>query len=349
VAIVGCGNISQLNAPGYLQHPRCDVVALCDTRPALAKRRAREWGITPRVYSDLAQVLDDDGVDAVELLTPTWLHADQVVAAVEAGKHVSCQKPLATSLAEADRIAGAVARARTMFRVTENFLYYPPIVKAKELLEAGVIGEPSLVRIHTTRAGHIVGLSVERDPEALVWRRDPGRNPGGGLYDDGVHKYATAAYWIGEIGDVSAIVSRGADFIMETPSVVTWRFKGRDCLGIVDYTSAPGMTMRGRYVLVDEFFEIHGSDGIIWVTRCSGEMLDLPPVMVIRGTETVSYQVPSDWRLGFDGAAADFVDGVLDGRQPAQDIHEARRMLRVPLAIYEAARTGRAVAPESVT
>ena len=69
---------------------------------------------------------------------------------------------------------------------------------------------------------------------------------------------------------------------------------------------------------------------------------------MIRGTETVSYQVPTDWRFGFDGAAVDFVDGLLAGRQPAQDIHEAKRMLQVPLAIYEAARTGRMVAPESV-
>ena len=143
-------------------------------------------------------------------------------------------------------------------------------------------------------------------------------------------------------------MTRGTDLLTETPAAAMWRFKGRDCLGIVDYTSAPEMTMRGRYVLVDELFEIHGSRGIIWVTRCSGEMLDLPPVMLIRGTETISYQVPSDWRLGFDGAAADFVDGVLDGRQPAQDVHAAKRMLQVPLAIYEAARTGRTVAPDSV-
>jgi len=135
---------------------------------------------------------------------------------------------------------------------------------------------------------------------------------------------------------------------METPSVATWRFKDRDCLGIVDYTYAPEMTIRGRYVRVDEFFEIHGSRGIIWVTRCSGEMLDLPPVQVIRGTETVSYQVPMDWRLGFDGAAADFVDGVLDGRQPAQDVRAARHMLRVSLAIYESGRTGHAVRPDSI-
>src|SRR5437867_10545303 len=216
LAIVGCGNISQLNAPGYLQHPRCDVVALCDIDSERAKRRARESSITPLIYTDLAQVLDDHAVDAVELFTPTWLHAEQIVAALEAGKHVSCQKPLAVSVAEADRIAAAVTRARTTFRVTENFLYYPPIVKAKELLDAGVIGEPSLVRIHTTRAKDIVGAALTMDPEALVWRRDPGRNPGGALYDDGVHKYATAMYCLGDIGEIAAIVGRGTDVQPET-------------------------------------------------------------------------------------------------------------------------------------
>jgi len=348
LAIVGCGNISRLNVPGYLQHPRCEVVALCDALPERAKRRAAEWGIAPRLYSDYAQVLDDPAVDAVELLTPTYLHADQIVAALAAGKHVSCQKPLAVTVAEADRIAAAAARARTVFRVTENFLYYPPIVKAKALLDAGAIGEPSLVRIHTTRAQRIEGITMELEPDAMAWRRDPARNPGGVLFDDGVHKYATAACWAGEIGPVSAIVTRGPDFIMETPSVATWRFKDRDCLGIVDYTYAQEMTIRGRYVRVDEFFEIHGSRGIIWVTRCSGEMLDLPPVQVIRGTETVAYQVPMDWRLGFDGAAADFVDGVLDGRQPAQDVHAAKHVLQVALAIYESGRTGATVRPDSI-
>src|SRR5712691_11382513 len=217
LAIVGCGNICQLNAPGYLEHERCDVVALCDTDRSRAERRAREWGLTPRIYTDYGKLLEDAGVDALELLTPTYLHAEQIIAALAAGKHVSCQKPIAISVAEADRIAAAVARARTIFRVTENFLYYPPIVKAKALLDAGAIGEPSLVRIHTTRAQRIEGITLDMEPDAMVWRRDPARNPGGVLFDDGVHKYGTAAYWIGEIGEVSAIVTRGEDFIMETP------------------------------------------------------------------------------------------------------------------------------------
>ena len=270
------------------------------------------------------------------------------MAGLAAGKHISCQKPISVSVAEADRIAEAVAKARTTFRVTENFLYYPPIVKAKELLDAGAIGDPSLVRIHTTRARDIVGQTIPLDSDALIWRRDPGRNPGGALYDDGVHKYATAMYWIGEIGEISAIVGHGSDFLQETPSVATWRFKDRDCLGLIDYTYAPEMTIRSRYYRADEFFEIHGSRGILWVTRCTGEMLDLPPVVLIKGTETTSYRCP--WTgAGFDGAARDFVDGLLEGRQPAQDVYTARRVLQVPLAIYEASRSRRPVAPESMT
>jgi predicted dehydrogenase len=242
-----------------------------------------------------------------------------------------------------------VTRAGKTFRVTENFLYYPPIVKAKELLDAGAIGEPSLVRIHTTRAREIVGGTLTLEPDALVWRRDPGRNPGGALYDDGVHKYATAMYWIGDIGEISAIVGRGPDFLNEAPSVAHFGFKDRDCLGVIDYTYAPDMPIRSRYYKADEFFEIHGSRGIIWVTRCTGEMLDLPPVVLIKGTETTSYQVPMDWRTGFDGAARDFVDGMLEGRQPAQDVLTAKKVLQVPLAIYAASRARRPVAPESMT
>jgi predicted dehydrogenase len=71
LALVGCGNISRLNAPGYLQHPRCEVVVLCDALPERAKRRAAEWGISPRLYSDLAQVLDDPGtVQSTERTRP---------------------------------------------------------------------------------------------------------------------------------------------------------------------------------------------------------------------------------------------------------------------------------------
>ena len=117
--------------------------------------------------------------------------------------------------------------------------------------------------------------------------------------------------------------------------------------GNICQLNAPGYLEHPRCDVV-ALFEIHGSRGILWVTRCTGEMLDLPPVMLIRGTETTSYQVPMDWRTGFDGAARDFVDGLLEGRQPAQDVLTAKKVLQVPLAIYEANRLRRPVAPDSM-
>ena len=95
---------------------------------------------------DYEQVLNDPNVDAVELLTPPQHHATMTVDGLDAGKHVSCQKPMCTSVAEADVMVAAARSAKTKFRMTENCIYYPPILKAKELLDAGAIGEPSLVR-----------------------------------------------------------------------------------------------------------------------------------------------------------------------------------------------------------
>jgi predicted dehydrogenase len=77
-------------------------------------------------------------------------------------------------------------------------------------------------------------------------------------------------------------------------------------------------------------------------------MLDLPPVMLLRGGETVNYQMPMDWRVSFDGAARDFIDSLLQGRQPQQDVHTAKKMLQISLAIYQASRLQRPVAPESI-
>lgn len=348
LALVGCGNISQLNAPGYLQHPHCEVYALCDSRRERAELRARQWGISARIYTDYAQVLADPNIDAIELLTPTPLHTQQILAALEAGKHVSCQKPLCATVAEADQLIAAVDKARTTFRITENFLYYPPIVKAKELLDSGAIGTPSLVRLHTTRAGNVARRVMTANDDAALWRRDGTQNPGGGLFDDGVHKYAVAMYWIGEIGSISSLVTHTRDFLIEAPSAAIWRYKNSECLGMLDYTYAPHLTIRGKYYLIDEFFEIHGTHGILWVTRCSGEMHDLPPVMLFKGSETISYQMPMDWQDSFNGAAWDFIDSLRQGRQPQQDVRTAKKMLQVALAIYESSQTERPVDPESI-
>lgn len=349
LAIVGCGTISRLNAPGYLRDDRCEVVALCDPVPERAETRASEWQITPKIYTDYEDVLGDPDIDAVELLTPTYLHAEQTIAALNACKHVSCQKPIAVSVEEADRVAKTVERASTTFRVTENFLYYPPIVKAKELLDGGEIGEPNLVRIRTILGDDQIARSdFTLTPGAMEWRRDASLSPGGKLYDDGVHKYATAMWWVGDFESVYSMVTKTADVTVQAPSSSMWKFRDQTCLCVIDYGLADQIPVRGQYYPMDEFFEIVGSKGIIWVTRCTGEMLDMPPVIVHKGSETTSYQVPMDWLEGFNGAAKNFIDCILSGEQPMMDVHFAKKALQAALAVYQSSETNVPVDPAAM-
>ena len=347
LAIVGCGTISSMNAPGYLMHDRCEVTALCDPLVERAEQRAREWEIEPRIHTSYEDMLNDSNVDAVELLTPTFLHAEQIVAGLEASKHVSCQKPAAVDVSEMGEIAAAVERSDTFFRTTENFLYYPPIVKARELIQDGAVGEVSMVRIRTLN-GSVEGISLPLMEGAMTWRQDSSRYPGGVLYDDGWHKVSTAIWWGGEVERVSALVTKREDFLDEMPSVATWKYAGADRLGVIEYARAAEMPMRTRYYPADEFMEVIGSRGVLWVTRCTGEMLDLPPVVLHLGHESVAYQVPMDWIDGFNGAAADFVDGILEDRQPMMDVKFSEEVLRTILAMYRSSESGLWVEPGEV-
>ena len=186
-------------------------------------------------------------------------------------------------------------------------------------------------------------------PDALEWRLDPESNPGGAIYDAGWHKFATAMLWIGEVESVYAMLTRTSHYWLEMPSVVNWRFRGGSCLATFDFTNASELPVRGILGAADEFFEIQGSRGIIWVTRCTGELLDMPPVILHRGTESTSYQLPMNWLTSFNGAANDFIDSILAGRQPAMDIHASRRLLQATLAVYASAEAGREIDPSSIT
>ena len=349
LAIVGCGWISRLNAPGYLMHERCEVAALCDPIRERAEARASEWGIDPKIYTRYADLLDDPEIDAVELLTPTTGHARQSIEALDAGKHVSCQKPHCVSVAEADEVIAASERTKTKFRVTENFLFYPPLLKAKELLDSGAIGEPSIVRIHTVKGAPTADAPQVMIPaDAMAWRQDSDALPGGALYDDGWHKFTTAIWWIGEVESVYAMVTKPDDYFTEMPSAVMWRFRGRDCLATFDHVNAKDMPVRGTVGPQDEFFEIQGSKGAIWVTRCTGERLDMPPVVLLKGTETTSFQMEMKWSSSFDGAAKNFIDCIIDDRQPDIDALFAKRVLQAALAVYEASNSKREVDPSLI-
>ena len=347
LGVVGVGNISQLNVPGYLEDPRCRVVALADPKLDRAQEAAERWGV-PRVYGTVEELLADDEVDAVEILSPTHLHRDHVLAAAAAGKHVSCQKPIATSVADAREMIEACRRAGVTFRITENCCHYPPLERARQAVRDGAIGTPTVLRIKTVVGETDSEFQAHLDPDGYTWRFDA-HSPGGHLYDDVIHKYAMALWLVDDVVErVQSVVRKGPLFF-EAPAAAVFEYSRPGLLGLMEVSYAPDMFIPSDWYGADEFFEIQGTAGFIWVTRLSGRLLDLPPVLIRTGnTTTAVTDVDARYETSFRRASAAFVDAVLSGSQPDLDPETALKTLQLAFAVYQSSNEGRAVDPAAI-
>jgi predicted dehydrogenase len=351
MGIVGAGNISTLNVAGYVDDPRCAVVAVCDPVPGRAAAAARAWG-AESVYTDLGAMLADPGIDAVEVLTPTHLHHDHVLEALAAGKHVSCQKPIANSVDEARAMGAAAEEAGLILRVSECFRHYPPLELAKRLIAEGAIGRPSHLRLRTVVGQTDATFQDGLQADGYVWRLDSS-SPGGHLFDDMIHKYAVALWLLDQdIVSVQAVVRR-RDFFFEPCSVI-FEYEDPGILGTMDVVYAPAMWMRSSYYGADEFFEIQGDEGFIWVTRSTGELLDLPSVVLYQGRQgaqtTTTYPwVDADYGTGFRRASSQFIDSLVDGAPAEMSAADAVKALQLCFAVYQAGDTHLPVDPRTLS
>jgi predicted dehydrogenase len=351
VGFIGCGRITDLQVLGYLDHADAEVFAVCDRDAGLAQRRGEEW-CASRVYTDIDALLRDPDVNAVEIALPHHLHRDVAVAALQAGKHVSLQKPPTLTLAELADVEEAAMAAGRVVRVLENFMYYPPHTKAKELIDEGAIGTPLSVRIKTAAGRFDDGWRVPAS--AQQWRMNPALCGGGPTcFDHGYHCYNMGRFFIAEpVERVHAWihVSRfGDDALYDGPALIGWKYAGVPKFGSWEVIASIGMRVRSKYYASDDRMEIHGTEGIIWINRCTGFLLDEPSLVLYRDGETRAWHdIATDWAESFRLGAHEFIDALREGRQPSQDIHEARETLRFALAVNLAAREGREVRLDEV-
>jgi len=351
LGVIGVGNIARLNVRGYLEHPNCDVVALCDANLGRAEGLAKEWGI-PDVYDRIDHLLGDESLDAVEILTPTYLHHQHVMAALEAGKHVSVQKPIANTVDDAREMEQKAAASGLTLRVSECYAHYPPLEHAKALIREGAIGTPTAIRIKTVVGQTDSAFQSGLESDGYVWRLNA-QSPGGHLFDDMVHKYAMALWLVDkDIVNVQAAVRR-RDLFFE-PCAAIFEYEDPGLLGTMEVSYAPKMWMRSSYYGADEFFEVQGDEGFLWVTRCTGEMLDLAPLMVYRGHQggpsmTEFEDIDTDWGSGFRRSSAHFIDALRNGSPADMSPGDAIKVLQLCFAIYQAGNTNARVDPRTMT
>ena len=352
VGFIGAGAITDLHHLGYQDYPKAELHAICDVDEALLQRRASEWQIG-KSYTDYRQLLADPEVDAVEVITPHHLHAEMGVAALEAGKHVSIQKPMAITVAECDALIESAGRAGKLMRVFENFRFYPPLVKAKQLLDDGEIGEPLSIRIKCVQG--VSGEDWEIPYRRWVWRFDPAQSGGGRvILDYGYHLFSIAQWFMGAPEKVFAWITHRPiqhGWMLDSPAIVIWKYKDAEKYGSYEAVSSDDILVPTKYGRPeDEWVELTGSRGFIWVNRCTSMLLDRPAVEMYRDGETTAFpDVDSDWGASFVAGVHDFVDAVAEGRQSELSGEEGRAVLQFCRAAQLSAKEGREVRPEETT
>lgn len=347
VGFIGSGRISDLHALAYLDDPRTRIAAVCDTNPGAARQRAQAWGVPDnRVFTDYRDLMALPEVDLVEILLPHHLHFAAAMDAARAGKHISLQKPMALRVEEADQMVEACRRAGVILRVYENFIFYPPVQRAKALIEAGMIGDPLTIRIKSN-----AGVSPGAWPvpaAAQAWRNNPETCGGGPLvFDDGHHKFALAHHFMGMAEAVHAWIGRTEaprlGMTLDSPAVVSWKFPGNR-YGSLEVVYSPELELETQHYAQDDRIEITGTRGVIWVTRGHGKMLDVPPVVLYRDRQTFTYSdMPVGWEHSFINASRQLIEAYFNGEQPALTGEQGREILRFALAAQESARLGQAV------
>ena len=247
--IVGLGLVATSHLKGYQAHPDAEVRAVCDLDRERAGRFAAEHGI-PKVYSSFDELLADASINTIDIATPTWLHSTMATAAARAGRHVHCEKPFCTSVAEGMAACEAARVSGVKLVVGETYAFISSHMKARELIDAGEIGRPLQIR---QRHGAWINRSAARvytGPAERNWRIDPVKSGGGRypwIFDHAVHFFATAEYLVPgrKIAEVYAVASNdprgrkasGADHDPYTTAevdipIITWRYDDPSCQGV---------------------------------------------------------------------------------------------------------------------
>lgn len=346
IGMIGVGDIALLHHRGYQGFADGVVAALCDRDEDRLAERARDWGV-PYTTTDYRDLLADPDIDLVEVNTPHHLHKPITVEALAAGKHVSCQKPIATTVRDAEAMVRAAGESTGTFRVFENFVFYPPYVLAKQLLDAGEIGELLTIRF---KLG--TGLFGSRwiPLKTELWHlTESERGMGQAVFDDGYHKLSMAIHLVGGIDVVQGFIDRSFRYI-DAPAQLMWRYKDRATLGSFDIAFSPSLYTHSPYFPADERIDIVGTRGLMSLSRCTGRIADDPPLVVYRDGKRVLYEdLDTDWQASFTAGVRDFPTALLEGRESLISGQRALDILRFAYACILAARLGTEVRPDEVT
>lgn len=321
VGLVGCGLISGAHRRGFAAvADKGQLMWICDRDAALAERTAAEAGVA-RWTADFAELLADPELDAVDLCLPHHLHRPFTEQALAAGKHVLCEKPIATSLADADAMLAAAQAAGKVLMIAEQCRFEPSIPLTRQLIADGAIGEV----IH---AGFDSSWWQGGGYLDTAWRFDPATMGGGVLIDGGMHRVDMLLHLLGQPRRVSCLTRTVREVFAPTEDTVALA---------VEFVSGVLATLtitQSTRTWPEELFRLCGTEGRL-VARRGNVEVHRPQA------EPELHAVPK-WE-GFATEIGHFLDCCATGATPLMDGAAARADLEFVLAAYRSAATGRTV------
>jgi UDP-N-acetylglucosamine 3-dehydrogenase len=321
IALIGAGTMGRWYAQCFSEYDACELVAVCDVELARAEAVARAWG-PARAYADFRDMLAGQELDAVAVATPDRLHREPVTACLEAGKHVLCEKPLATTVADGERMIEACQRAGVLLSTAFVCRYLPPVRRAWEICRAGELGE--IYAVQATNHGTMPG----------GWFTDRSLAGGGAVVDHTVHVADLLRWFLGaEPVSVYAEIGRlfYHDLAVEDCGSLTLEFDN-GAFATIDpsWSRPPGYPFWG-----DVTMTIVGSEATVSVDAF-GQVFT-----------THHRESPSRWRNWGsscdDLLIEDFVRSVGRGEPPAISGTDGLRATEVFLAAYRSAEARKAV------
>lgn len=339
VALVGCGGVVRNYRKVYAQLPGVKVTVAIDTEEAEARQAAAETEAA-RASASFADALAED-VDAVVISTPNFLHREQAVAALDAGKHVLLQKPMARTVEECDAILAAAEKAGTTLGVYMNLLDHPLYRDMRRMAQSGYLGTIGLV---SARLAHRGGLAWQ--PSERLWRASRDKTGGGSYVQLGVH-YQHLLRWM-----LADRVTRVQAFMQNRACP---HLEGDD-LALVHLQLASGAyaEVQTSWCVQEEHFSLLGTRGSIHYRDnrrvefigeggpFKGEVLEL------KGDgkpEEIASLLPPAW----DDAAnpfnqhRSFFAALLEGRAPEVTGAEGREDVRIMEACHQSAAEERVI------
>lgn len=333
VAIIGAG-IGKEHLAGYRALPDLYTVkVLCDLDLERARLSAGDDQAIA-VHSDTQLLLDDPTIDLIDICLPPHLHFDVTIAALEAGKHVVCEKPLVRSVREVDLIIEAAAKAQRQVFPVFQYRYGHGLEQVQALVQAGLAGKAYTASLETH-------WNRDADYYAVSWRGTWEGESGGAVLGHAIHNHDLLTYVLGPIASLSAMTATRVNAIeVEDCAAISFEMES-GALATSSITLGAGDdTSRLRFVF-EGFTATSGSEPYApgkgewtFVAREPTKQAQIDAVLASLSSEHQGY-------AGFFEAIASALDG-----HPGREVTlaDGRRSIELVTAVYQAARTGKRVA-----